>query len=261
MFILHTPDKRGRPPGQVRGRLERVAADLRAAGQPCRESSSSSSSSEDECTGAEAAARAEAKRAAKAAKAADKAAKKEAKAAEKEAKRAAKIARRAEEALLLGPAAAQQPEPLFREEGPPLLVTAAAAPGPGPAPQPLEAGAGRGEAGAAAAPARGALVLRTLRGDLVLDGGASEAGRPAAPAAVRVEVCTGKACARRGAAALLEELGAALAGDAGVDVAGCKCMDQCKKGPNLRVRVAGQAPVVAVGVPPGDAGGMLRRVA
>jgi len=27
------------------------------------------------------------------------------------------------------------------------------------------------------------------------------------------------------------------------------------------VRVAGQAPVVAVGVPPGDAGGMLHRVA
>ncbi|KAK9831874.1 hypothetical protein WJX81_004383 [Elliptochloris bilobata] len=65
---------------------------------------------------------------------------------------------------------------------------------------------------------------------------------------------------KRGSAAVLAGLAEALDGDAGVTVAGCKCMDQCKKGPNLRVRVSGEQPVVAVGVPPEDAARALRRV-
>jgi len=79
--------------------------------------------------------------------------------------------------------------------------------------------------------------------------------------AAQVEVCTGKACAKRGSAAVLAGLSAALAGDAGVDVLGCKCMDQCKKGPNLRVRVANETPVIATGVPPSDAARAVSRIA
>lgn len=79
--------------------------------------------------------------------------------------------------------------------------------------------------------------------------------------AAQVEVCAGKACAKRGSAAVLARLSAALAGDAGVDVMGCTCMDQCEKGPNLRVRVANETPVIATGVPPSDAARAVSRIA
>lgn len=100
-------------------------------------------------------------------------------------------------------------------------------------------------------------MLRTLRGDLVLGSAEGQCPSPnpginPGPAAV-VEVCQGKACMKRGAAAVLAGLEDALGDDAGVVVGACKCLDQCKKGPNLRVRVAGEKPVVTVGMPPEQA--------
>ena len=216
--------------------------------------SSSSSSSEDECTDVEMKARLEAKLAKKEAKALEKAAKKAAKACEKEAKRAAKAARRAQEALAAvdgSPIPAAAPcEPLLAPAGELHAAPVAA----------QLIGKRAADAGALcvstadAPPPSGTLVLRTLRGDLVL--GNAEGQHPSpnpgaglAPAAV-VEVCQGKACMKRGAAAVLAGLEEALGGDAGVVVGACKCLDQCKKGPNLRVRVAGETPIITVGMPP-----------
>ena len=57
-----------------------------------------------------------------------------------------------------------------------------------------------------------------------------------APSA-RLSVCQGKACVKRGARELLEAArreAEAHGGD--VVVAPCKCLDQCKKGPNVSVR-------------------------
>ena len=239
---------------QVQARLGCVADALRSDKDAA---SSSSSSSEDECTDAEMQARLEAKLAKKEAKALEKAAKKAAKACEKEAKRAAKAARRAQEALAAvdgSPIPAAAPcEPLLAPAG--ELRTAPVA-----AQLIGERAAGAGGvcvSVADASPPSGTLVLRTLRGDLVL--GSAEGPHPSsnpgpapAPAAV-VEVCQGKACMKRGAAAVLAGLEEALGGDAGVAVGACKCLDQCKKGPNLRVRAAGEQPVIAVGMPPEQA--------
>ena len=67
----------------------------------------------------------------------------------------------------------------------------------------------------------------------------------------RLSVCQGKACAKRGAVELLEAArreAEAHGGD--VVVAPCKCLDQCKKGPNVSVRAAGGGSAVILnGVP------------
>ena len=210
-------------------------------------------------------ARLEAKLARKEAKALEKAAKKVAKEREQEAKRAAKAARRAQEALgavatdpSAVPAAAPC-EPLLAPAGEPHLAPVVAqlngeqAAGPG----------GMRALIADAPPPSGTLVLRTLHGDMVLRGAEGQQGRfdtvtGPGPAAL-VEVCQGKACSKRGGAAVLAGLAAALGDDAGVVVGACKCLDQCKKGPNLRVRVAGEQPVIALGVPPEQAAHAVRR--
>ncbi len=72
--------------------------------------------------------------------------------------------------------------------------------------------------------------------------------RPPTPSARMVAVCTGKTCAKRGAARLL----ATLAGAPGVAAVGaCKCLGQCERGPTVRVvDSAGRATVyTGVGSP------------
>ena len=238
---------------QVQTRLGCVANALRCDKDAV---SSSSSSSEDECTDAEMQARLEAKLAKKEAKALEKAAKKAAKECEKEAKRAAKAARRAQEALA---AVDPNPDPAAAPCEPLLVPAGKLRTAPVAARLIGERAAGAGGVCVSAAnapPPSGTLVLRTLRGDLVL--GSAEGQQPSsnpgpAPAPAVVEVCQGKACMKRGAAAVLAGLEEALGGDAGVFVGACKCLDQCKKGPNLRVRTAGEKPVIAVGMPPEQA--------
>ena len=80
--------------------------------------------------------------------------------------------------------------------------------------------------------------------------------RVAQPAAapVTVEVCTGKACTKRGAAAVLAAAQAAAAapaaGAARLHVAACsKCMGKCKQAPAVRVS-AGGTTVLHTGVSP-----------
>ena len=60
-----------------------------------------------------------------------------------------------------------------------------------------------------------------------------------APSA-RLTVCQGKTCVKRGARELLEAA-RRVAEEHGGDivVAPCKCLDQCKKGPNVSVRTPG----------------------
>jgi len=76
--------------------------------------------------------------------------------------------------------------------------------------------------------------------------------RRAAPAAATVEVCTGKHCAARGAGAVLRAMSGLADGGSGVDVAPCRCLGRCGKGPNVNVAMLpGQAePVELTGVHP-----------
>ena len=81
-----------------------------------------------------------------------------------------------------------------------------------------------------------------------------------APAA-RLSVCQGKTCAKRGARELLEAARreAEAHGDC-VVVSSCKCLDQCKKGPNVSVRAPGGRPVVLNGVKPAMLPSIMNRV-
>ena len=80
-------------------------------------------------------------------------------------------------------------------------------------------------------------------------GGNNIVTRPAEyPARTRLAICQGKACMKRGAAALLEV--AQTEGGMGVrvEVATCKCLNKCKEGPTVSLRASGQKPVVLTGV-------------
>jgi len=56
----------------------------------------------------------------------------------------------------------------------------------------------------------------------------------------RLSVCQGKACVKRGARELLEAARQAAEVHSGdIAVTSCKCLDQCKKGPNVSVRAPG----------------------
>lgn len=86
---------------------------------------------------------------------------------------------------------------------------------------------------------------------------------PAVPV-VRVNVCQGKSCAKRGAADLLAQAAAAGAGQPGVQVSGCKCLGKCKKAPAVRVRAGRERPTILtqVSAPPAHPpplSGCLRR--
>lgn len=79
-------------------------------------------------------------------------------------------------------------------------------------------------AGAAAAPQLPGLPAVTL---LRTEGGNNIVARPLEPERTRVAVCQGKACSKRGAAALLEAAtGQAAAHGGSVTVAPCKCLDR-----------------------------------
>lgn len=69
----------------------------------------------------------------------------------------------------------------------------------------------------------------------------------AAVPAITVQVCQNKTCRNRGSPMLLDELRAASSG-ADVDVRPCGCLDQCKRGPNVAVRLPGQPKHVYTGV-------------
>ena len=68
-----------------------------------------------------------------------------------------------------------------------------------------------------------------------------------------IGVCIGKACTKRGSADLLATAQAAAEGR-DVDVVPCKCLDQCKKGPNVQISIAGQKPYLVTGVQAGRQG-------
>ena len=66
----------------------------------------------------------------------------------------------------------------------------------------------------------------------------------------RLSVCQGKTCVKRGARELLDDARReAKVHNSDVVVAPCKCLDQCKKGPNVSVRPAGGGrPIILNGV-------------
>ena len=81
-----------------------------------------------------------------------------------------------------------------------------------------------------------------------------------APAA-RVSVCQGKTCSKRGARELLEAARREAEAHGGhVAVSSCKCLDQCKKGPNISVRAPGGRPVILNGVKPAMLPSVMHRI-
>lgn len=67
----------------------------------------------------------------------------------------------------------------------------------------------------------------------------------------QLRVCTGKACAKNGALDLLAAAQLQAAGS-GIDVVPCKCLDNCKKGPNVQYGLTKQKGQIQNGVRVGD---------
>ena len=87
---------------------------------------------------------------------------------------------------------------------------------------------------------------KQLGSDMPQQGGQLASATPAstsgvAPAAV-ISVCQGKSCQKQGSAKLLHYI-QATAGDE-LDVVPCKCLGKCEQGPNLRVSLPEQKPVL-----------------
>ena len=87
---------------------------------------------------------------------------------------------------------------------------------------------------------------RELGSDLPELGGQSASATPAsssaiAPAAV-ISVCQGKSCQKQGSAKLLHYIKATAGNE--LDVVPCKCLGKCDQGPNLRVSLPEQKPVL-----------------
>ena len=87
---------------------------------------------------------------------------------------------------------------------------------------------------------------KELGSDLPQQGGQLASATPAsssgvAPAAV-ISVCQGKSCKKQGSVKLLQYI-QATAGDE-LDVVPCKCLGKCEQGPNLRVSLPEQKPVL-----------------
>ncbi len=81
-----------------------------------------------------------------------------------------------------------------------------------------------------------------------------------APAA-RISVCQGKTCSKRGAGELLEAARREAEGSGEhIAVSPCKCLDQCKKGPNVSVRAPGSRSVILNGVKPAMLPSIMHRV-
>ena len=87
---------------------------------------------------------------------------------------------------------------------------------------------------------------KELGSDMPQQGGQLASATPAstsgiAPAAV-ISVCQGKSCQKQGSARLLHYI-QATAGDE-LDIVPCKCLGKCEQGPNLRVSLPEQKPVL-----------------
>ena len=67
------------------------------------------------------------------------------------------------------------------------------------------------------------------------------------PEGASVRVCQGKTCLRRGSNVLMAELQSS--GTTAANVTACKCLDQCKLGPNMEVEVDGKRQIVQVNSP------------
>lgn len=111
-----------------------------------------------------------------------------------------------------------------------------------------------------------------------LSTGGSASNSPSLASSVSIEVCGGKHCARAGARDLIlafrREVGAPQAAKAAgpsvprshetpaATVRACKCMDRCKRGPNVTVRVRDAGGAVATrryeGVAPTDVASIVR---
>ena len=65
-----------------------------------------------------------------------------------------------------------------------------------------------------------------------------------------VQVCTGKACRKRGSEAMLAALQAQAETQPGVSVTSCKCLDQCKAAPNVQLSDVGRAAQLMTSVQP-----------
>ena len=66
----------------------------------------------------------------------------------------------------------------------------------------------------------------------------------------KVQVCTGKACRKKGSEAMLAALQVQAKSQPGVSVVACKCLDKCKAGPNVQLSEAAQIPHILSGVRP-----------
>ena len=88
--------------------------------------------------------------------------------------------------------------------------------------------------------------VKELGSDLPEHGGQIASAMPAsssavAPAAV-ISVCQGKSCQKQGSAKLLQYIKATAGNE--LDVVPCKCLGKCDQGPNLRVSLPEQKPVL-----------------
>ena len=91
---------------------------------------------------------------------------------------------------------------------------------------------------------------------LVCGDGANHVAADLAGLEGSVSVCTGKSCSKRGSVDVLRELCRLSARSPQLDIAPRKCLDMCKKGPNLELRPSASGPRVVNGVHPQD----VRRV-
>ena len=82
----------------------------------------------------------------------------------------------------------------------------------------------------------------------------AELPSPTAPALAqsgrKVQVCTGKACRKKGSEAMLAALQAQADSQPGLSVVSCKCLDKCKAGPNVQLLESAQLPRMLSGVRP-----------
>ena len=67
------------------------------------------------------------------------------------------------------------------------------------------------------------------------------------PEGASVSVCQGKTCLKRGSNVLMAELQSA--GATAASVTACKCLDECKLGPNVEVEIDGKRQIVQVNSP------------
>jgi hypothetical protein len=92
------------------------------------------------------------------------------------------------------------------------------------------------------------------RGDqsLCMESSGALLSQMAAMEAGNVQICTGKACAKAGSADVLTALSARHDQNPRTEVGACKCLGQCKFGPNVQLIDDAGASVVVTGVELGE---------